>query len=469
MPPRLPMMRRPLLALLLLGSPSWAATTYYVGAFTTCARRPCPPPVDDATCGTVHPCASLAYFVSSNGRNMPAVSGDTVRLFGNFTSCGRMCDSNCIPFRTGITWEGRTADDLQVNAPGCGGRPDVGTCDYGEATVHAELTIGHGPCAVSGGAGGIVANEIGADDGIVRDLTINGGVASVVFPRGTKTVANPKFQRIKFTGQRNAAGLILGANDATDPPCSTNGRRTTNAVVDDCEFTDGGGNNGGLWLGCVDGFHVSRNYVHDLAIDGLHLGAAINGTMTGNVVVRNAGDGVDVSGNGTPPDAEAGCHDIVFEDNELGDNATAPLGTGNLSINHANYAILVRNNLFHGAGPCIHLKGYPGRIRIYNNTCFMNDVALRAVTVIRDVDIENNVFIGGGTSQSSAVLSFRDAAFNPSVTLKNNVLRSGGPVLGQNTDIGPSNSAPTGCRQDPVTGTDCFSSTRQCNSYAGSP
>src|SRR5262249_14952289 len=98
------------LLIALVTSPVWAAV-HYIGPFKTCAGGACPAAVDARTCGPEHPCAPLAYYVSRSGRNYPAAAGDTVRITGDQSRCGTMCDANCIPGKSGVTWAGRKPDD----------------------------------------------------------------------------------------------------------------------------------------------------------------------------------------------------------------------------------------------------------------------------------------------------------------------------------------------------------------------
>ncbi len=427
-----------------------SGATYYLGAFTGST------PLDDADCGTgmgahpsPHPCATLAYWTAN--RRLILVPGDVVRLTGTLNSCGSVACSNlCIVPQANVTYEGRTAADGPVNAAGCG----AFGCTFTSATIDGTAQISGGTCLnriVSGSGNVDLTNFVLRDLHFIvatghRGIAIRGDTGGVVS-------SNVTVVRNKIEGPSDGEGMIAGSVEATDPPCRS-GRNLINSTISDNEFTASGGNNGGLWIGCASNLTVQRNSVHDVTNDGMHLGGLTNSTLSDNYL-RNIGqDGIDVSGNNTPPMTEGACHDDILERNVVENNAFS-----GMSLNHGAYNITLRDNFIFGSGIAILLKRCPHDLKLYNNTMWTvtGGRGISIVSMVTNVDIENNLVRSLETTNMPSAISWIPAAFNPSnIVAHNNLIEpSGGNVFTFNGDT-------AGCSQDPTVGIVCGTANADC-------
>lgn len=437
------------------------ATTYYVGPFTTCNAGPCPTMSDDSTCGTAHPCATLAYW--NQKRRSVLAGGDSVRLTGAFVNCATGgCNNQCILPRSAVTYEGRTATDQPVNNAGCG---PTG-CIHGITVVDTTNETNASPCF---NRGLDASGPIDITGFTIRDIDWNipSGKSGLNFRSDTSSLVstNVKASRLKVTGPPSSEAIYWGSVQSGDPPCAT-GRTLAQSVLEDSEIANTGGNNGGVWIGCVDGLTLQRNYVHDNALavgDGLHFGGAINFTVSDNFVTNIGADCFDFSGNNTPPQCEAGVHNGTVERNQTG-----TCGNSGMSFDHCNHDILVRNNFLLGHEQCLLLKTCPHDLQIYNNTCWSvtGGRGINIVSMVTNVDIENNIVRSLQQSNLPSAVSWVPGAWNPSNTIAGNNLIEpvGGNVFTFNSDVSAA------CKQDNTRGITCpCNAPDLCDNYSGYP
>lgn len=394
--------------------------TWFIGAFTGST------PLDDADCGTgkgthpnPHPCAKLSYWNTTRGN--PAVSGDTVRITGTL---GPEASSNhTLLLKSGVTWEGRTAADTAPNTEGCGAAtsvvPDGPSCDYTKAVIDASLTTGHAGCWWSVSP---LTNVT------VRDITCygatGGGGEGTLLQPSSGTASGITMERVLWDSASGVGAIFGNLDYAEDNACNGN-RRMTSLTIKDSHAKNANGIVG-LWIGCVDGFTIENTWATGTGPtppcddgDGIHIGGGINGTIRGGGTLNNCEDGLDISGNNTPPVLDAPSHDLLIERFSSANQSNA-----NFSINHGNYNITIRNSVCWGTGVCFNQYSCSHDIRIYNNTCWNG--AGRCVMLYgnaRGWDFRNNIF----RNQSSGETIFVDeATTSPGITWLNNLVVNDG-------------------------------------------
>jgi len=419
------------------------AAVYYVGAFTGAT------PTDDAQCGTgvgrapaPHPCATLAYWTQN--RRSVLTRGDVVRLTGTL---GPSSNANhCILAAPGVTYEGRTA-------------ADAASTSYADAIIDASSTPDAFPCF----AGGIRC--VGCDLGnfTLRNLTITqargtNGSGNILNP-GATTASGLGISRVRFTAN-GSTGLIVGATDLSeDNPCQGH-RNLQGLTVADSQFDGNAGS--GLWIGCVDGASIQRVSAFDNRApgrtyadcaasggslsgcddyDGIHVGGLVNATIADVSVYRNGEDGIDVSGNGATR-CDAAVHEVVIDRAVVYDSPK-----NNISINHCNYHITVRNSFVWGGGKGLECYECAHDAQIYDNTFWMNaGLVLRFWENCRRFDVRNNIFRGQGSD--TAIVS-DSASMTREQTWNNNLVINDGSGFAFDRNDG------AGCQANATYGVAC--------------
>lgn len=424
------------LVALLSSAVSAESATYYVGAFSGST------PADDPSCGTgkgappsAHPCATIPYW-NANRRSALA-NGDVVRIApGTYKDTGASANTghHCIIPRANVTYEGRTAADgvldnhesVVIDVTGtdkyknpCGGRP--------------MQTPGGLPAPLSGFT--------------LRDMKMMGGSNGGADLNGSES-SGVLIDRVRFTKNTGPGpGLFVGkySGSYSDVDCVLSGRPLKNLTIVDSEFDNNTGIFGGLSLGCLDGFTLSRLTVHDNRasnvsqatctanpstpgcddFDGVQFQGAINGTFTDSEVWANGEDNIDVGGH---PAGKS--HDIVIERVWAHDAATnfKTSGSGHVTI---------RNSVCTGTGNCYSQYSCAHHIKLYNNT-FWNTGGGYVMLVWQNCyacEFVNNIFRGN----SSNKLIFVDrATTNPTTRWENNIVVNEGigPAIGEDLGAG---------------------------------
>lgn len=416
-------------------TPTGAATPkfIYVGAFTQAngvVASGLHAPADDSSCGLVaggssdHPCLTPAYYNQNRAASLEA-SGDTVRYTG-VMGAATSSAYHCLPFTSGVTYEGRTAADTAINSAGCGAPTSVapdGSCDFTQAGFDLTNTANSFPCW-----GGAFWQTSARPNVTIRDLAFlkapGGGGTGTIYAPGTDA-SSLTLERVKVA-QATDVGMILGETTGSeDNPCG-GVRHLSNLVIRDSTFSD---NRGvvGLWIGCVDTATLERNHYDRNGPsppcsngDGLHMGGLINATLSASTAHDNCEDGFDFSGNSTPPNCDAQTHDILADGLVSYGNLNA-----NYSFNHCTYNITLRNSFAWGDnGKGFNQYACANRLKSYNNTFWMGNA--RAVMLYQKCygcEFINNIF----RSNSADTVIFTDnMSTAPGVVWQNNIVAQDG-------------------------------------------
>lgn len=372
-----------------LPEPDAAQNIYYVGHFNDAKAA------DSPICGSRHrPCATLSYW--NRSRRAVLKPGDNVRLApGVYRAAdvgpAEMRDSkadglsipathHCIildKFASGVTYSGRTADDLALD--------DHESVEIDLAGVSDDTYVRNNVCggyAISGLYA--LAYEEGYRDVGVRDMKFTNPPRGGIFvdTKSATPIRNILFDRIRISGARAGGSAKIGRFDNSleplDTDCQNGGRTVSNVTIVDSEFDNNKGFPGGVLIACVDGAAILDTKVHDVCSlvdcaqcslegfagregcndhDGVALSGAINVAIRNCEVYRTGEDGIDVGGH---PLGKS--HHILVEGCAAYENPNI-----NYKVSGARYVIL-RHNFAWGEG--IGFGGYscPHNITVYNNT-----------------------------------------------------------------------------------------------------
>ncbi len=425
-----------------------SATIYYIGQFSGSS------PVDAADCGVGRggtannrPCASLAYW-TQNRRGL-LLPGDTVRIApAVYQQTGSQ--NNCIMAAPGVTYEGRTATDtaldnftsVKIDMTGCNPNGDINsTCNCNGVNGHRsggslsgftvrDLKIQNSPNAGSSASAGIRINVGKITDGLTIDRVW-----------------------IENVGRQ---GMIFQEPSQTDVDCSGS-RVLRNLTIVDSRVNGARGVFGGIAMGCVDGFVVTRNLVHDNYEatdyaactvgasgcndhDGIQMAGAINGTVSKNHVHHCGEDCIDVGGHYRKT------YNVVIEGNEVHDGGSrfAKVSGG------AGPNVVFRNNFFYGGAGPVEVGACGFGIKWHNNTIWKtNDgMAVKLWSACKDCEFRNNIIRGVPSAASQVVMVSRGSTISNGgvdVVWENNVVIAVGPGRAIAEDLGAGSCNEDGC------------------------
>ncbi len=409
------------------------AVTYYIGPFAGST------PHDDSDCGggkeahsesqpSNHPCASLQYWNQSRRKQIPLRSGDIVRLApGTYTQPGGT--QHCIlldQFAKGVTYEGRTAndgelnnhDDVIIDLTGISSADTSGNpCQGGAIMQSNRANCNPGNWSAADDYSGVVIRDLQ-----FKNATANGGqgVPTALFcgpygPGASNIPTGIMLDTIRLTGSSASGGIHAGhmsGSYVTDNDCSSAARNvrdiTIVGVQADNLAAPGGG--AGITLACVDGFRISGATVFNVCTtpatcktscisgdesacddrDGIVFAGAINGVLENSEVYNVGEDGIDVGGH---PLGKS--HHITVRNNWAHDSP------GNLKASGARYVAYV-NNIVSNEPSRTTQAGFSQyscshHLNIWNNTIWGHT---QFYVYLTNSSIQNNIFrhsAGGDT------------------------------------------------------------------------
>lgn len=424
------------LVAMLSSAVSAESATYYIGQFSGST------PADDPSCGTgkgagaaAHPCATVPYW-NANRRNALA-NGDVVRIApGTYKDTGSAANTgnHCIIARANVTYEGRTAADGVLDDHESVVIDVTGTDKYKTTCSGRPMqTPGSFPAPLSGF--------------VLRDMKFMGGSNGGGHLNGSDS-SGVLVDRVRFT--KNAGsfpGLFVGiySGSPDDPDCVKTGRPLKNVTIVDSEIDANTGTFGGLSLGCMDGFTLTRLAVHDNRgagisqatcfsnprsagcddLDGVQFQGAINGTFSDSEVWNNGEDNVDVGGH---PAGKS--HHIVVE------RVWAHDSPGNFKASGSGY-VTFRSNVCTGQGQCFGQYSCAHHIKLYNNT-FWTQSSESVVHLWQNCyacEFVNNIFRGNSPTK----LVFVDrSSTNAATRWENNIIvnEGTGPAIAEDLGAG---------------------------------
>jgi hypothetical protein len=435
--------------LMLMSAPGRAdATIYYIGQFSGSS------PVDASDCGlgrgsttNDRPCASLAYWTQN--RRGVLLPGDTVRIApGVYQQAGSQ--TNCIMAAPGVTYEGRSATDtaldnftsVRIDLANCNPTGDINsTCNCNGVNGYRgggslsgftvrDLKIQNAPTAGTSGSAGIRINVGRITDGLTIDRVW-----------------------IENVGRQ---GMIFQEPSQTDVDCNGS-RLLRNLTIVDSRVNGARGVFGGIAIGCVDGFIVARNLVHDnydassyddcLAgasgcndHDGIQMAGAINGSVSRNHVHHCGEDCIDVGGH------HRKTYNVVIEANDVHDGASRfAKASGGAGPN-----IVFRNNYFYGGAGPIEVGACAFGIKWHNNTIWKTNegMAVKLWSACQDCQFRNNIIRGVPSAAGQVVMVSRGSTVSNGgvdIVWENNVVIASGPGRAIGEDLGSGTCEEDGC------------------------